>query len=64
QTGASDIVLGAYGCGVFKNDPNCVAEQFHAALISQCQGAHFQHVLFAIPNQHSPNHQAFAQRFT
>jgi uncharacterized protein (TIGR02452 family) len=63
QTGASDIVLGAYGCGVFKNDPNCVAEQFHAALIDQCQGTRFQHVLFAVPNQHSPNHHAFARRF-
>ncbi|MDR1013427.1 MAG: TIGR02452 family protein [Coriobacteriales bacterium] len=63
QTGASDIVLGAYGCGVFKNDPNCVAEQFHAVLVGQCQGIRFQHVLFAVPNQCSPNHQAFAQRF-
>jgi uncharacterized protein (TIGR02452 family) len=63
QSGANDIVLGAYGCGVFKNDPNYVAEQFHAVLIDQGQGVRFQHVLFAIPNQHSPNHQAFAQCF-
>jgi uncharacterized protein (TIGR02452 family) len=63
QTGASDIVLGAYGCGVFKNDPHCVAREFHVALIEQCQGTRFQHVLFAIPNQHSRNHRAFAQYF-
>jgi uncharacterized protein (TIGR02452 family) len=63
QTGASDIVLGAYGCGVFKNDPSYVAEQFSTTLIDQGQGVRFQHVLFAIPNQHSPNHQAFAQYF-
>eukprot|EP00746_Dinoflagellata_sp_MGD_P164890 gnl/MRDRNA2_/MRDRNA2_93829_c0_seq1.p1 gnl/MRDRNA2_/MRDRNA2_93829_c0~~gnl/MRDRNA2_/MRDRNA2_93829_c0_seq1.p1 ORF type:complete len:547 (+),score=89.45 gnl/MRDRNA2_/MRDRNA2_93829_c0_seq1:81-1721(+) len=41
------LVLGAYGCGVFQNDPKEVAEAFDAWLRTEFAGA-FQHVVFAI----------------
>lgn len=59
--GDKDIVLGAFGCGVFKNRPDKVAALFKAALHEL--GPHFNHVLFAIPGSTSPNYQAFAKAF-
>lgn len=60
--GARQVVLGAWGCGVFRNDPALVAEAF----FSQLEGAHgprFQRVAFAIPRRGGQrNHDAFARR--
>lgn len=43
------LVLGAWGCGVFRNDPNLVARTF-ATLLAQNSpfSSHFDEVLFAI----------------
>ena len=43
------LVLGAWGCGVFKNDPTRVAQAFHRYLIEGATfcGA-FKHVVFAV----------------
>jgi uncharacterized protein (TIGR02452 family) len=41
------LVLGAWGCGVFGNDPREIATLFHAALSGPYQGA-FADVVFAI----------------
>jgi uncharacterized protein (TIGR02452 family) len=41
------IVLGAWGCGAFGNDPDVVAELFHQALHENFKGAYLQ-VVFAI----------------
>jgi uncharacterized protein (TIGR02452 family) len=35
--GYDAITLGAWGCGVFKNDPRDVAREFHAALTGDFQ---------------------------
>ena len=40
------LVLGAYGCGVFNQDPNEVAKLF----IEGCQKRNFKKVIFAIPD--------------
>jgi len=45
--GATHIVLGAWGCGVFKNDPLTVARIFAAHLRGRFRGR-FRHVVFAI----------------
>jgi uncharacterized protein (TIGR02452 family) len=41
------LVLGAWGCGVFRNDPQEIAELFRAALAGRFRGA-FTHVVFAV----------------
>lgn len=47
EHGHEAIVLGAWGCGVFGNDGQEVAELFRQALQEQFRGA-FSHVVFAI----------------
>lgn len=41
------LVLGAWGCGVFQNDPARVAELFREALAGRFRGA-FTHAVFAV----------------
>ena len=45
--GFDTLVLGAWGCGAFGNDPTQTALDFHAALATDFDGA-FRHVVFAI----------------
>jgi uncharacterized protein (TIGR02452 family) len=45
--GHAVLVLGAWGCGVFRNDPEQIAELFHIALAGRFRGA-FTHVVFAV----------------
>ena len=40
-------MLGAWGCGVFQNDPEQIAELFQIALEGPFRGA-FSHVAFAV----------------
>src|SRR5215510_7760569 len=50
--GYDTIILGAWGCGVFKNDPREVAAQFQAALSGDFAGV-FQLVYFAVLDRSS-----------
>jgi uncharacterized protein (TIGR02452 family) len=45
--GHEALVLGAWGCGVFRNDPEQIAELFREALAGPFRGA-FTHVAFAV----------------
>ena len=47
--GCRDLVLGQWGCGVFKNDPRAVASFFVEALLSPEWRFRFGTVVFAIP---------------
>ncbi|MEU5552622.1 TIGR02452 family protein [Micromonospora sp. NPDC047793] len=60
--GHRTLVLGAWGCGVFRNDPATVADAFADALRVVDR---FDHVLFAIRDglPDTPVHRAFVQRF-
>lgn len=62
--GARRLVLGAWGCGVFRNDPREVAEAFHARLTAS--PGLFDQVVFAVWDRtpDSANRAAFAERFT
>lgn len=55
------VILGAFGCGVFGNDPKLVAETFKRQRVLQ-RG--FSKVIFAIPNELSVNHHAFKEVFS
>ncbi|MEV5752349.1 TIGR02452 family protein [Actinoallomurus sp. NPDC052308] len=64
--GARRLVLGAWGCGVFRNDPRQVAEAFHAHLAADGEfPGVFDHVVFAVWDRKpdSVNRAAFAARF-
>lgn len=56
-----NLVLGAYGCGVFGQDPKEVASIFKKYLFSThlC----FNYVVFAIPNGNDGNLEAFKSQF-
>lgn len=55
------LILGAYGCGVFGQDPVEVAMIFNSYLASQQY--RFDLVVFAIPNKDSNNFKAFHEVF-
>lgn len=45
--GYSQIILGAWGCGVFRNDPNVVAMAFASHLLGRWSGR-FRRILFSV----------------
>ncbi len=60
------MVLGAWGCGVFRNDPAQVAGAFRALLRGDGRFAsRFAHVVFAVLDRRpdSPTRAAFAAAF-
>ncbi|MFF5336090.1 TIGR02452 family protein [Streptomyces sp. NPDC013181] len=60
------LVLGAWGCGVFRNDPARVAGAFHTLLTGDGRFAgHFEHVVFGILGRadDSPARVAFDRVF-
>lgn len=59
--GVEKLVLGAWGAGVFGNDPVMVADAFATLLAGEFANA-FPEVIFAVPGE-GPNHEAFATRF-
>ena len=58
------VILGAWGCGVFRNDPQAVAEAF-ARWLRGPLGAAFDRVVFAVYERGTsgPNRSAFASVF-
>lgn len=46
--GADKLVLGAWGCGAFRNDPQLVATAFHDVLVRDGGARHFEEVVFAV----------------
>jgi uncharacterized protein (TIGR02452 family) len=60
------LILGAWGCGVFKNNPHDISELFHTVLISEGYGYFFRKVIFAVINDHNSvanNYEIFKERF-
>lgn len=59
------LVLGAWGCGVFRNDPAEVAEAFKDLLVKGRFEAHFEHVVFGILDRTAggTTRKAFDQAF-
>jgi uncharacterized protein (TIGR02452 family) len=66
--GQRHLVLGAFGCGAFKNDPQFIAELYHSAIYEfEFQGS-FDSIYFAIKPTYSgqinSNYSAFCQEFS
>ncbi|MEV4874389.1 TIGR02452 family protein [Streptomyces syringium] len=60
------LVLGAWGCGVFRNDPAHVAAAFHGQLTGEGRFAgRFEHVVFGVLDRtpDSPTRAAFTRVF-
>ena len=53
------LILGAFGCGVFGNDPTKVAIMFKSLL----RNYKFKKIIFAIPNSGNGNYEAFKKVF-
>ena len=60
--GIDRLVLGAWGAGVFGNDPEMVADAFCTLLAGPFEGA-FDEVVFAIYGGKGENTDAFAAAF-
>lgn len=60
------LILGAWGCGAFGNEPVMVARAFYDLLCPEGPyGRHFQHVLFAIftTKREQANYNVFREQF-
>jgi len=53
QNGVKNLILGAWGCGVFKNDPKTMAQYFSEVLIGEGYSVDFNNIVFAIINDHN-----------
>ena len=64
QYGYRNLVLGAWGCGAFGNDPEMVAKCFQQALAADSLTLYFDTVCFAIyGSEDGKNYQAFKSVF-
>jgi uncharacterized protein (TIGR02452 family) len=57
--GYTNLVLGAWGCGVFRNDPEVVAEAFASHLRRGAWCGRFEHILFSVLDS-SPSQDTFS----
>ncbi|MFE9932780.1 TIGR02452 family protein [Streptomyces sp. NPDC005533] len=57
------LVLGAWGCGVFQNDPAEVAEAFRGLLAARFAGV-FERVVFGVLDRKPETREAFERAFT
>jgi uncharacterized protein (TIGR02452 family) len=62
--GNTHLVLGAWGCGVFGNDPKVVADAYHHDLTNDFEGV-FEEVAFAVLDWSEDRHfiRPFVERF-
>ena len=65
QKGFDTLVLGAWGCGAFGNNPKDVAGYFHQVLVEESYGKCFQKICFAIyGKENGKNITAFREVFS
>ena len=57
------LILGAYGCGVFRNDPEDVAAWWLELLETEGYGYFFKEIVFAVLDRSGRNIAAFETRF-
>jgi uncharacterized protein (TIGR02452 family) len=57
------LVLGAFGCGVFGNDPSIVANYMYEMIFDKGYGKYFKQITFAMHDSVSENTKAFVRTF-
>lgn len=59
------IILGAFGCGAFKNPPEVVAKAFHEVIEENNYSSYFKKIVFAIKSNdvNNSNYDAFFDEF-
>jgi len=57
------LILGAYGCGVFRNDPVEIAEWWRELLEDEGYGRFFEEIVFAVRDNGGRNITPFMERF-
>ncbi len=57
------LVLSAFGCGAFRNDPEVMALFFKQVLNEEMFKGRFLKISFSIPDMQSKNYQVFAEAF-
>lgn len=62
EQGCKRLVLGAFGCGVFRNDPKVVAQVFRKHLEDDFHGV-FETIVFAVVGKPGANFSAFKSEF-
>lgn len=60
---ATHLILGAYGCGVFRNNPADVAHWWKELLEDEGYGRYFEEVVFAVLDRNGTNITAFEREF-
>ena len=64
QKNINQLILGAWGCGVFRNDPMLVAEAFKKMIETYLVWVGTNRIIFAIPeDKDRGNHKAFERVF-
>ena len=66
KNGVKNLILGAWGCGVFKNNPEVISGYFHEILVSECYSGSFNQVIFAVINDENSagnNYEIFKRKF-
>ena len=57
------LILGAYGCGVFRNDPVEIAKWWRGLLEDEGYGRFFDEIVFAVLDSGGRNITPFVERF-
>lgn len=53
ENNVDTLILGSWGCGVFKNDPYEMSKMFYDVLVNEFYSNKFKTVVFAIINDHN-----------
>ena len=63
--GYRNLVLGAWGCGAFQNDPAAIAKVFKDYILKAEASASFDNIVFAIPGKKNKegNFDIFKKQF-
>ena len=58
-----NLILGAWGCGVFRNSPKDISEMFRYLLFEKDYIKCFNNISFAVYGRNLENYNAFEQTF-